>query len=663
MWLWTGAQTTSALFSQTLNAGLVPSTLSDFYAALAALQFVGVTLAPACYESIPFQGLWACVGVVSISLLFGVISLLIQKYILVPKSLLLRGSQLLLKLSALILDAGFGAFISASTDVVTCRLPSKMSVSDYARAASNGDSLRAALGGNVPAIELLRLATDDPFFAAKNGLTAFLRNTIPVSVLASDPYIVCGEEAHVNARIAAIFLLIVLVIGLPSLSFTSLWYSGRLKGMRRMWSKMCTKKGVVLSSTKGDSSTTPPSTFSRLAVVLSDSSIYSRASWLNVHRWLLTAACTGSAALSLRTSLLQFYILQSGVAIITLFSSILVLWLQPYNETNKWKTPVLAALYFLSMMAALFNISLRADSGHVDSLSWKLCLTLVALACATFLLLLVGWFRALVVSGETLARKKSTAVRQEVDSPPGVFNPLHVNPPGNDEQKPTVTHTWQRVATINGEHQWFCAQTGRYATSDTDLPIGALTTDGFELCQEGEEHWWWNSNNDESIWRGPWEAKETAAFRDSELAVAEAARIRESESAAEATRILDERRESELAAADATRRESEQAAVEAMRIVDDKNKRESEPILLWRRVIEKNRFFWFCDVNREVVLADSSLPHGAVSIDGWQYCRASTTQKSFWVNVKTLETAWKGPWVEDEANVLRLTSGWPKSFG
>jgi hypothetical protein len=106
--------------------------------------------------------------------------------------------------------------------------------------------------------------------------------------------------------------------------------------------------------------------------------------------------------------------------------------------------------------------------------------------------------------------------------------------------------------------------------------------------------------------------------------------------------------------------ESELAAAEAMRI--------AAPILLWRhtlwrRVIDNNRFFWFCDLTRETVLSDSSLPHGAVSIDGWEYRRASTTQKSFWVNVKTLETAWEGPWVEDEANVLRLTGGWPKSFG
>jgi hypothetical protein len=231
------------------------------------------------------------------------------------------------------------------------------------------------------------------------------------------------------------------------------------------------------------------------------------------------------------------------------------------------------------MTTALFNMILRADSGRVDSLSWKLCLTLLLLACATFVLLLVSWFRALVVSGETLARQKNTALQQEVDSLAGVLNPLHVKPPGDDERKPTVTHTWQRVTTINGEHQWFCAQTGRYATSDTDLPIGAMTTDGFELYQEGEEQWWWNSINDESSWRGPWEAQETAAFRVSVLAEAEAARIREFESAAEATRILDKRLESELAAADASRRES--AVADATRreselAVADATRRESE---------------------------------------------------------------------------------------
>ena len=47
VWAWMAAQSAAALFSQTLDAGLVPTPLLPAFGALAALQFVGVTLAPA----------------------------------------------------------------------------------------------------------------------------------------------------------------------------------------------------------------------------------------------------------------------------------------------------------------------------------------------------------------------------------------------------------------------------------------------------------------------------------------------------------------------------------------------------------------------------------------------------------------------------------------
>ncbi len=270
---------------------------------------------------------------------------------------------------------------------------------------------------------------------------------------------------------------------------------------------------------------------------------------------------------------------------------------------------------------------LRADAGRVDSLSWKLCLTLLSLACATFLLLLVGWFRALVVSGET--NTTITAVRQEVDIPmPSIVNPLHVTP-GNDERETVASHTWQRVTIIDGKYQWFCEQTGIFATDD-ELHNGALTTEGYEMCREGDEHWWYDSNTNETRWRAPWE-------------------VEEHEKAAE---ILPEAAIEipvEVPPTPSTRRYTP----------------EGKPIL-WRRVIERNVFFWFCDYTREIALTDSALPHGAVSIDGWEYFHfcstTSTASKPFWSNMKTQEKQEEGPWVEDEMEVLYLTTGWPRSF-
>jgi len=104
-WTWGSAQTTSTLFSQTLNAGVVPLPLSSLFGAFAALQFVGITLSPSCFDSIPFQSLWACTGVVCFSFIGGIISLTIQRLLPTAK-LLQRGAQLLLGLSALLVVTG-----------------------------------------------------------------------------------------------------------------------------------------------------------------------------------------------------------------------------------------------------------------------------------------------------------------------------------------------------------------------------------------------------------------------------------------------------------------------------------------------------------------------------------------------------------------------------
>ena len=546
IWTWGGAQTMSALFSQTLNAGVVPLPLTGFFSAISALQFVGVTLAPACYESIPFVGFWACFGVVCVSVFCGIMSLVIQNYVSTPESFLLRGAKILLYFSVILITTGYGAFISNATDTVTCRLPTMISVADYARAISNGKALSRAYSGSgsvIPSIETLRQAADDPFFAAQRGLTSFLRNTIPVSLLASDSYIVCGEGVQAVAQSAAITLLIFLIIGLPSLAFTSLWCTGRLKGLRRMWVKILNRKRLTNVDKKtavagefevmGETPTpliTPhviSTTSTRLAAVFEDSSLHSRAAWLPMHGWLLTAACTGATALSTSaTTLVQFYVLQTSIIIITLASSILIVWLKPFKNGHHWKAPALSSLYFISMIAALFNIIFRVYSGRGTVLSWGLCLTLFLLAGATFILSLAGWFHALVISGDVVRSVQLEApIANET-----IVNPLLI--PAVDEKAITkTTNFWQRVASENGEYHWFCAETGLTAVNDSELPIGALTVDGYELCGEDESNdiWWKDLNRNTTCWHGPWVEIEAALRESARLAALDASRLSEAE--------------------------------------------------------------------------------------------------------------------------------------
>ncbi len=389
-WAWVSAQSAAALFSQTVEAGLVPPPLLPAFSVLAALQFVGVTLSPACYTSIPFSSLWASVGLAT-----GALLILRAAAEALPR--LREGAPCarllgpLLRASALLLSVGYGAFVNAAVTVLTCRLPSPMLVSEYARAASDGRALGVALGAAAPPLAALRAAAEDPFLAHRAGLTAVLRATIPVATLASDPFTVCREGAHAVAWPAAAAFLLLLVVGVPGLGLWALWGEGRLKGLRR----------ALSSSTRGGGlgGASAPTAAALLSAVLVDNSLRPPWAWLTFYQFVLTALCSGVVALTQRAaSPAQFIALQTLLIVATLGSAGLVARARPFLPRERWRAPVQVALYLLASASAAVNLVMRfaGEAAARGSLGWGLASTLLALAAGTLLLLFGGWWAALV---------------------------------------------------------------------------------------------------------------------------------------------------------------------------------------------------------------------------------------------------------------------------
>jgi hypothetical protein len=435
VWVWTSAQGAAALFSQTLDAGLVPAPLLPAFSALAALQFVGVTLAPACYISTPFQGFWASAGLVC-GALAGLAAAAAALPAARPETRHARALHALLKASALLLTVGYGAYVNAAVTVLTCRLPAPMSVAEYLRAASDGRALAEALrGGSAPApppLAALRAAAEDPFLAQQLGVAPLLRTAIPVSLLASDPFTVCREGAHGAAWPAAAALAALLLGGVPLLGLWALCGAGRLKGLRRALQRRRASPAAAARSLPA-----PRPALAHLTGVLVDPSLRPPFAWLTFFNMLLTALCSGGVALAQRAaSPAQFIGLQAALIAGPLASAVLVARARPFLERERWRGPVQVALYLLAAASASVNLAMRfaGEAAARGPLGWGLASSLLALAATTLVLLFGGWWWALVArarasgavgGGASAAAAAAAAAAAEAGAPPfAVANPL-----------------------------------------------------------------------------------------------------------------------------------------------------------------------------------------------------------------------------------------------
>jgi hypothetical protein len=203
LWTWIAAQGLASLFSQT--QALAPPALGPFFTAVSALQFQGIALDPACYSSIPFATFYASLSAFcSLYALSGLALCALRRWPAPSDPAAPTAScsapalaTSALTLCALALSIAYGALTSEFAAALVCTVASPMSVRDYLQTANDGSTLLAQRRSLAPsALPALLAASRNPLLAAASGLSPTLASTLQVSVLASNPYSVCGEGAH-----------------------------------------------------------------------------------------------------------------------------------------------------------------------------------------------------------------------------------------------------------------------------------------------------------------------------------------------------------------------------------------------------------------------------------------------------------------------------------
>jgi hypothetical protein len=396
VWSWVAAQSLASLFSQ--SRALAPPALGGLYSAFAALQFQGIALDPACYDSIPFASFFAALGVVGGAYCLTAASLLGLRYSSAP---LVRAlSRLLLTAMALVLTLGYGALTSEISGALVCTTASPMTVNTYLQTSNDGSALLSALPQFTPAdLPTLLAASQNPVAAAASGLVSALQLVIPVSVLANNPFSVCGEGAHRTVRPLAYFLCLSFTLFLPLAHFALLWSAGHCKGLRRTmaFKGMLGPAAVVAQPLPDPAAVAPPLTMV-LCSALGDSTLLPSGAWFVPAQQLQLALITGLLAFSTaRLPMPLFLACQGTVLALNLGLGALVARLRLFTPENAWKWPVVLLLSLVTGIAAVMNALLRLLSGGALSAQARTGLALVplVLAFASFFTLMVSWWHSL----------------------------------------------------------------------------------------------------------------------------------------------------------------------------------------------------------------------------------------------------------------------------
>jgi hypothetical protein len=391
-WAWVAAQGLASLFSQA--EALAPPGLAALYAAGAALQFRGIALDPSCYSSVPFLSFYAALGAALGCCALAGAALLCSQRLEAPRAR--RAAAALLHATALALALAFGALTAEFSAALVCTVTAPMTVIDYLQTNNDG----AALLAHFPAlsranIATLRAASTNPLAAAASGLTATLQASLPVSVVASDPYKVCNEAAHRAVRPLAALMCAGFTLGLPLLQLAALWAAGRLKGLRR--SRVAQR--MLRGGCSGGGGGHPP----RPLIVafneaMDDATLLRRSAWFGAAQKLQLALITGLISASkARLPPALFIAVQAAIVLASALFACVAARARLFKPAEEWKWPVVVLLNVATATAALVNALLQVldvralAPGARAALAW----VPLALAAATAATLLGAWLRSL----------------------------------------------------------------------------------------------------------------------------------------------------------------------------------------------------------------------------------------------------------------------------
>lgn len=420
LWAWVATQVLCSQFGQLEDSGAVPPQLAPLYAAVAALQFKGVTLAPACYDAPPFQQLYGALGAFC-----GAAGLALALSVFLGGegssggggrrgARLARGA---LRACALALSVGYGAFVNTAVGALSCLPAAPMPLADYAVSAGDGRAAREALGALAPPWAALAAAGADPAAARALNLTALLRTTIPVSVLASDPFQPCQEGPHAGAwNAAAAFA--ALLAALPAAGLAALCKAGRIPWCHR-------RGGGPLRAAAATRGADGGAAAGALADAFNDDALRPPARWWKFYEFFAIGVAASAAALTARAAGdrlgFQFVFTQCMLINVMLTSAGLAACaVRPHTRAQRWRTPVQALLYVVTAVSAAVSLGLGVapPPRGGSAVAWALGVAPILLAFAVYALLLAKWWAALAEGARVAAEAEAAAAALERKAPP-----------------------------------------------------------------------------------------------------------------------------------------------------------------------------------------------------------------------------------------------------
>jgi hypothetical protein len=700
VWAWVAAQGLASLFSQA--QALAPPALAPLFAAAAALQFQGVALDPACFQTAtPFLPFFAATGVVlGCYCVAGAALCALRRR---PAPAPARRATFFLYAAALVLSLGYGALTAEFAAAVVCTAAAPMTVVDYLQANSDGAALLARFPQLSTAnLNTLRAASTNPLAAAASGLTATLQATLRVSVVAADPFKVCGEGAHRHVRPAAVVLVLAFTLFFPLLHLCALRADGRLKGLRRTaWGARLCCDGGGAAAQRGAA---PRPLAEALNGALGDPALTRRTAWFSAVQRLQLALITGLVAASRARLTAPLYVALQSAAIFTsaLFCAV-VATARLFTPRDAWKRPVVLLLNFATGAAALVNLLLLVLDEEALRPAERAAIAWVplVLAVVTAATLLVAWLRALyahTLSGGVAGAGVGAAPRAE-SPPPTPPPPLPAADEGEGRRAIAPSsrrasrhshRTLRRLASSDGDedgffHGWLKAHNplrdaGRRsptqgngsarAVSPPPPPpppplhsnVDPFSDDAPFAVDRGatviKPHWRrrggdvWENTQSGASWVGPPPPLARAPLSAWRVAVPF--------TAVDALFVSAGARDSKAlayvlgggggdgATAPAAGACSDSPLLRAVAAAEA-----SAATTLWQRT-PSPPFSWVCAATGAAARRDRDLPTGARTPHGWVLARDG--EDRWWWHAEQREAAWVGPWVEAEREKERAAA-------
>ena len=431
-WFFTAAQSAAAAF--TVTQSVSPPELASWYIILTSLLFKGVSLPPACYESIPFLDAWVAVVVGVVLLLVGAVSTTCIVCGRRTKGLVSSAeagappppssAHRLLRLTSSIILLGFGPMTAAFSNALTCSSTALQPVRVYLTLTHDGTTLASALASSTSAVSRALAASgatsttvadferafSDPVFSTTRRLKSALDAPLSFALVLSDSFSVCYEGVHASAWLASAVVGGFVIVGFPLLG---------------IWARSPYDRAVPCASRASWSSLRV--LHETLSSVLEDTSLRQNAALFPFALLMLSTVLIGTTSLASRETNSRTFVglLCLGVTAPLVFA-VATLRFAPYTGRARWQSSGTAALLILSSISSTCSIFLFFSRQDSATSRWAAYVPLVSAAPLPFWIFGM-WWRAL---------SREFAVAKVAEAPPAVFaadesdeeviNPLHV---------------------------------------------------------------------------------------------------------------------------------------------------------------------------------------------------------------------------------------------